>query len=290
MAVVEQLQTVGVHSLSHPIINVIHGLGSLRVDNLNLRIITNQPLPFNPEELIRLGGSTARFNCSTIVVDPSSYKNPLSMTWEHKSLLKHDVEANSDPNALFLYLEHDQLFVQHNLSYFVSSAEVLYEFGLRPSFVRYEMSRDRVVPMFTDVLSTPWHQGSESVEIQGIRFRRDPIGYSGMYLMAAQEAENHIRLTSFSETESAKIFSGFGISERAAIGPRYDSVISELPTNHRTVITNSFVRVNDDGVSVFPGALIWHLSNRYASNRQLHAVRKYGSIQVPVDLFDRKNV
>ena len=281
IALVEQLQTVGVHSLSHPIINVIHGLGSLRVENLNLRLISNQQLPFNLEELVTLGGSTATINSSTVVVDADSYENPFSMTWEHKSLLRQDVECNTDPQALFLYLEHDQLFVQHNLSYFVSSNALMHEYGFRPSFMRYEMSNDQVIPMFTDAKSKPWHQNSEILEIQGWNFRRNPIDYSGMYLMTVEEAAKHLLLGSSSETESYKIFPALGISERAAIGPLYDSILNYLPTKDGDLKTNSYVRVGDDGHSIHPGALIWHLSNRYASNKQLHAKRKYGSIQVP---------
>jgi hypothetical protein len=281
IALVEQLQTVGVHSLSHPIVNVIHGLGSLRVENLNLRVISNQQLPFHLEELVTLGGSTAKINSSTVVVDADSYENPFSMTWEHKNLLRQDVDCNTDPQALFLYLEHDQLFVQHNLSYFVSSNALMQDCSTRPSFIRYEMSSDRVIPMFTDVKSKPWHQNSQILEIQGRNFRRNPIGYSGMYLMTADEAAKHLLLGSSSETESYKIFPAIGISERAAIGPLYDSILNTLPTKDRDQKTNSFVRVGGDGHSIHPGALIWHLSNRYASNKQLHAKRKYGSIQVP---------
>ena len=288
IALAEQLQTVGVHSLSHPVINVIHGLGSLRVENLNLRIVTNQVLPFNMEELVKLGGSSAEINCSSVVVNPDSYENPLSMTWEHKILLKQDVEQNSDPLALFLYLEHDQLFLQHNLSYFVSSKSQLRELGLRPSFLRYEMSSNQVVPMFTDATSIPWHQNSEQFNAEGITFRRNPIGYSGMYLMDLEDAQRHIQLKSFSEIESASIFPGVGISERAAIGPLYDSVIDSRQADIVGLTTNSCVQVSNDGQFIYPGALIWHLSNRYASNNQLHTKRKYGSTQVPTNFANQK--
>ena len=280
---IEKHQVVGVPHLVHPLFTQLFCLGQLTIDQLEITIVANREPRFSAAEILRVAGRPeSSTKIRTEVVDISNLRNPFEMTWIHKKFLSLDV-SNSDQDDLFLYIEHDQLFTQRNLDYFILNSKSVQNLGIRPSFMRVELSSGNSGWVFSDA-SSPISVQKSSAFVCGQRhWIENPVPYAGMYLFNQADAKIHLTSHSFDIVQSKERFEKFGVSERAALGNAFERIEEASSALGRRVSTTNFVplKINED--SWDEGCFVWHFSNRYGMNQTAARIRKYGSIPISTD-------
>lgn len=276
----ERRRVVGIPQLSHPIYAQLFALGGVSVDQLRIKIFSNRSLVINPNDVVVAAGRSKRnTSVEVIVVDTSEMKDQFELTWVHKSHLR-TAATQSNRNDLFLYLEHDQLFTQRNFDYFRSNAASLSEFGIRPSFMRIELSQTDPAWRFTDARRPFSISNSGRIAIGGNNWIENPVPYSGMYMMTRDDTLSHLSSDSFSLPKSKERFPSFGTSERAALGNSYEGLQNAANLLRFPVGSTNFVQV-DEGMQIITNdSYVWHLSNRYATNHLGQQLRGFGSVPV----------
>ena len=272
----EKVRRVGVPRPTPPLITALSALFELNVPSLSINVVTNATLPFDLSAFnVRRTGLT-QASCLQRVVDVSTFDDPFMLSWVYKELLANDVLSGS-PECLYLYLEHDQLFTQANLDYYLAFASELSREGLAPGFLRVEWSSSQGTYVATDQ-PQPTHfdlcAKLESGEVTWVDLANP---YSGLSLMSHERALSHLDSPSASELESRRLVD-WGISERAAMCDRLDGQRREFDDSGTPWKSRTPVAFDTRTKRPLGGSQTWHLSNRYASKSRIGVRRGFGSL------------
>ena len=252
---------------------VVKELNSLNVNNIKINIVCNsRDVQSNFEKNTKFNNIEfhihKKYNKFNFIHNSpwevKNKKSPWLLTWEHKQIILKDMKYAKN-NTLFLYLENDIKFTQHNLEYWLSHRENLSKRGLLPSFTLVEYSKKRnawvsvsefkSVPIkFSDLKST---NIDEKIYIN----LNNP--YSASFLMDLEMVIEYSKSKAFNEIDS-RILSSWDIGARAAMGLAFVNVPKNF--NSRYVIPanlqNGFFQLEEH-------ALLHHLSNLYSQNNVL---------------------
>lgn len=277
---------VGIPKTAHPIFLVLWSLLSIQTSIVKVRLILNtiqkQDLEFLATAFSQRGdGSEMQFHTVSI----ANWEDPFQLTWVHKEIMRSDVDR-APTNAVFVYLEHDQMFSQENLKYVNSCHTYAEATSWSPDFLRIEWHCDRREWVFTDMVQNDVRRRPAN-EFVRVPYFQSPNQYAGMYVMSKAQAVRHFDLPSSNlerlreciETRRMCELRGLRASELAALGARYDRFLSGADKWEGVSSSTSFIPIVE-GEAVLPlGALTWHVSNNYARHRRFRRV-PYGSVPV----------
>jgi hypothetical protein len=272
----EKIRRVGVPRPTPPLITVLSNLFELNVSSLSVNVVTNAKLSFDLSafNVRRVGLSEAR--CLQRVVDAKTLDDPFMLSWEYKKLLAEDVLSGS-ADCLYLYLEHDQLFTQTNLDYYLEHAANLSREGLAPGFLRVEWSSHQGFFVATDQARPTNFESCAKLESGEVTWVDLANPYSGISLMSHERAISHLSSASASELESRRLVD-WGISERAAMCDRLDGERREFDNHGRPWKSRTPIPFDSKTLRPLGGGQVWHLSNRYASKSHIGIRRGFGSL------------
>jgi hypothetical protein len=270
----EIIFVVGIPKMSSPIIFIIRELYRINVDQIVIHIITNEDLSFDRDFCNRL--ETVPESASIIVhkKNVDEFENNFELTWVHKEIFKRDfLDSSNVHDNYFLYLEHDQLFTNHNFQYYLAHRDILRESALLPGFLRVELDSYNFKWCLTDEVNNLTKKSiiGEFQNFVGIKATNP---YTGFYIMDAEEAGIHFKSKFSTLREATTEKPNFGISELAALGNTFcDSDGNSAKDSSRSVLL--FNKIN---TRIVTGSLVWHLSNRYADNQIARNFRKFGAL------------
>lgn len=231
---------------SIPLAEISLGWASL-ANHVRVYVVTNNPKNSDIREFVKKNP-----NLDIELVTPNIIGHPFLYTWIHRELFQRDFEDGSVSH--FLYIEDDISFTRENLEYFLENEEALGRFGLFPGYLRYEVDQEGA-EFATDILRTETIQLLPRV-IKNPQYiflnMRNP--YQGMYLMSRALFTEFVASDAFTPDEGR-----WDIRARAAAGLTFEKV-------PRDCFSRNFVGYIP-GTGFDPRALIHHVSNRYAIDK-----------------------
>ena len=152
-------------------------------------------------------------------VIPHLLGHPFLLTWTHLEVFRHIITTDSTISH-FMYVEDDILVRAENVDYWMRGRQSLREFGLYPSFVRYEQRNNTGPAYASDAF------GSADGDSIPVLFTEDdycyvnlPWPYQGMYFMDREMMHEHL----FGPSSNPD-FGDWLIREKAAQGLTFKSV------------------------------------------------------------------
>ncbi len=259
---------------------LLQSLSDIRTKSLTVNIITNSR---GAEQQITSMGFSAKLNFHIfskydkmnhlhnspwIEDDPNS---PWNLVWEHKKLISKDF-LNGNENSLYLYIENDILFTQHNLEYWLNESALLSESKLSPSFLLVEFDhKDRnwiAINVFGD--SKVSIEDFPKIDVGDFYFVQLPNSYSGLYLLDQSQLEAHLSSKAFSKTESREL-TWWDLGARATAGNQFvDVPVGFTSRNVIKVDKNSLIPTRE--------CLIHHLPNLYIKTLKSKKQIPFGEI------------
>jgi hypothetical protein len=268
----------GVPTFIEPLILILKSLYEIKEFDISIKIISNVPVKIEYNNFLGTSPNKS-FEIENYVYDVSLFNSPFQLSNRYINHFKDDL-VSAGKNDIFIYLEHDQLFTQSNLDYFLHYSDYLNQFNLRPGYLRVEWSGksgEWIAPdlKFTSGgnlgLSLPLKL---SVTEKFVTFGNPYYGFSIHTLISAK------RFFEFSDNVDSNKNLNWGTTEISAMTDLLNTDISLMARKLRfTSISPVALRAPDN--SIHPGALAWHLSNRYANTSQLFKRRRgYGSVSL----------
>lgn len=219
-------------------------------NNVKLFIVTNTDEK-SKLELIREFTKAREFT----IVSSLNLEHPFLLTQEHVKLFRNEYEKNRNISH-FMYLEDDIFITRNNVDYWLSAREDLKQFGLLPSFLRYEISdadlqlRSTDVPRKQNLKNLPKIKFNSKYWYVNLKFP-----YQGMFLLDRELAKEYL----FENHRIGKGIKKWGIRERSAAGLTF----IKIPKNF---YSRNLVGFSLDSFYVDNNALIHHLPNNYSNN------------------------
>ena len=202
---------------------------------------------------------------------PKLLGHPYLLPWSHLEYFRQCF-AEDKTISHFMYLEDDILIRKENVEYWLKGRKELREYGLIPSFLRYELKANLGEPYCTDFLRHVNPYVLARVEISDhYVYLNLPKPYQGMYLLDRELMEEHLTGRS-----SNPDFGVWNIRERAAQGITF----LDVP---KGCLSRNFVGYDIKSAQIDPCSLIHHTPNNYADDPN----RKFAKILVR-DLFRPK--
>lgn len=154
---------------------------------VRLIIVTNTKIN---SELQIIRNATRNKNFQIFIAQ--NLEHPHLLTWEHMDLFRD--EFVKEPTIThFMYIEDDIQIKQKNIRYWLKAREDLRDFGLVPSFIRYEIKDNSLELRSTDILK-PMIYGKIPKLVLTSRYSylnlKQP--YQGMYLLDRELAIEHL--------------------------------------------------------------------------------------------------
>jgi hypothetical protein len=219
-------------------------------NNVRLFIVTNTDEKSNLE-LIREYTKTRKFTISSSL----NLEHPFLLTQEHVKIFRNQYEENENVSH-FMYLEDDIFITRNNIDYWLYAREDLKQFGLIPSFLRYEISAGDLQLRSTDVPRTQNLKNLPKIKFNSkywyINFQ---FPYQGMYLLDRELAKEYL----FGNHQIDERIKKWGIRERSAAGLTFIKIPKDFSSRN-------LVGFYLDKFCVDNNALIHHLPNNYANN------------------------
>lgn len=180
--------------------------------------------------------------------------HPYFLTWGYLPIFKEYFLGDSGFTH-FMYLEDDIEVKPSNINYWLRARYELIEFGLYPSFIRFEVNEEDYIQRATDITKPlslkkiPKYLISSSYG-----FISSPQPYQGMFLM-----DRSMMGEFFNSPACSPDFGSWGIREKANQGLTFVNV--KKPFFSRNLIGYDFSKKLIDS-----GALIYHMPCNYANN------------------------
>ena len=185
---------------------------------------------------------------------PTLLGHPYLLCWSHLSVFR-TLFAEDNSITHFLYVEDDILIRKRNIIYWLEGREMLREYGLIPSFLRYEKKDDDFAKYSTDItFSTLYSKLLHTKAKKDYVFINFHQPYQGLYLLDRELMAEH--LNGPSSNPDSGIWS---IREKAAQGLTYANVPEGF-------YSRNLVGFDTLKFSVDPECLVHHLPNNYANN------------------------
>ena len=188
------------------------------------------------------------------VISPAFLEHPYLLTWSHFDLFRRLFREDQSITH-FMYLEDDIRVNPENIAYWLRGRESLRQFGLIPSFLRYELKKHDNRPYSTDVTRNVKLVRLPRVRVTDTYFYVNlPQPYQGMYLLDRELMNEHIVKPS-----SSPEFGSWGIREKAAQGLTFANV-------PKGCLSRNFVGYDMEQAHIDSKCLIHHTPNNYADN------------------------
>ncbi|MBM3658315.1 MAG: hypothetical protein FJW95_02275 [Actinobacteria bacterium] len=187
------------------------------------------------------------------------------LTWGHIAVMR--AALASGQYSHFVYLEDDIGFTQENLDYWCRYRSHLASAGLLPGFVRFEEKADErfVIDLKQPVPRAHPRRHVECGEEGTRTFLVMPNPYQAMYVVDRPLAAEHFRFSPARSpfTSLGARGGGWGVRERAAMGPIFDDVPRGLHARNAVL-----ERAEPTGPQLHPGCMIGHLAGGYVDEPQ----------------------
>lgn len=187
--------------------------------------------------------------------------SPWNLVWEHKQLIKDDfLEGNQ--NSLYLYIENDILFTQHNLEYWLKDSKLLNQSQLSPSFLRVEFDNQSKNWIAIDVFggTSIYIEDCPKISNSEFHFIQLPNSYSGLYLLDQNQLQVHLESKAFSKTDSREL-TWWDLGARATSGNQFVD-----PPNGFT--SRNVIKLERESLFPADGVLVHHMPNLYTKTFQ----------------------
>ena len=283
---IEHFRRVGIPRQAHPIQQQLWNLAAIGLPKMFINIYCNERPSLDLDFFVARAksyGTELEFRIS--VSPPPDPSDPFSLTGLYKSDLAKDV-IKAEPDDLFMYLEHDQIFDRANLEYFLKWLPKLSEYGLLPGFLRIEWHSKMQTWVSTDhtVLSTK--DSVSHVEFGESTFVDLQSPYSGMFLVDLKHAKlcsstealdsNDLVAEHLLRQDVQEYYLSLGTAERAALGSRlaHHRLMNSMNSHWFSAYPVGFNKHTNQPIQ---GACVWHVSNNYAKQRIFRRAH-FGSI------------
>jgi hypothetical protein len=193
------------------------------------------------------------------------------LTWQHLEIFRTEY-LNDLSISHFMYLEDDIQIKHNNILYWLRAREDLREFGLIPSFLLYEVSRNQLDQRSNSVSKPMIIKNIPKIKIsETYCYLNMSNPYQAMYLLDRELIKEHLFDNPLEKRETI-----WGIRETAASGLTFVNIPNGFSS--RVVVGFDY-----DSFKIDSDALIHHLPNNYV-NRPLN---EYGKIKIE-DIVLRK--
>ncbi len=283
---IEHFRRVGIPRQAHPIQQQLWNLTAIGLPKISINMYCNKSPGIDVAFFVARAksyGTELDFRIS--VSPPPDPTDSFSLTSLYKSDLAKDV-MKADPNDLFMYLEHDQIFDRANLEYFLKWLPKLSAYGLLPGFLRIEWHSKMQTWVSTDQIVLSTKDSVSYIEFGESTFVDLRSPYSGMFLVDL----NHAKLCSSTEAldshdlvsehllrqDVREYYLSLGTAERAALGSRlaHHRLMNSMSSEWFSAYPVGFNKHTNEPIQ---GACVWHASNNYAKQRIFRRAH-YGSI------------
>lgn len=217
----------------------------------------------------KIKDTLSKNNIDAKIETPYLLGHPYLLTWCHLSIFRESLES-SNPHNYFLYMEDDLCITPENISYWLTSRELLRSTGLLPAFVRYEYKDGTNIRYSTDAKEQLTLASLPTIKIANdLLFVSLPRPYQGMYILDQELLAEHLTGNS-----SNPDFGQWGIREKAAQGLTF----AKVPRGYHSRNVVGFDHVRKQ---IHSHALVHHTPNNYAND----AASRFGKIPLH-DLFN----
>lgn len=234
------------------------GLLATKVD---VAVITNAA---DEERRNNIRSAIAARSFDLQVFSPTLLGHPYLLAWSHLDVFRRLFQEDQSITH-FMYLEDDIRVSPENIEYWLRGREFLKQFGLIPSFLRYELKKDDDNPYSTDVTKKLKLRKLPKVRVtDSYCYVNVPKLYQGMYLLDRELMNEHLLGPS-----SSPDFGPWEIREKAAQGLTFANVPKGYGS--RNVIGFDVEQKRIDAK-----CLIHHTPNNYAAD----PISKFGKILI----------
>lgn len=203
--------------------DVIKSLGEFPIAAMDIVVVTNVSNGEQVEAIRTLGARILSAGKSLDFLIVSNLEHPFDLTWSHKPRMKTDFLDKEKNYTHFIYMEDDIRFTYSNFIYFLTYDNLLSEFGLIPSFIRYEYNYTLDDICLSDHMGPVVYNGRSEVDIGELRFMNTEYPYMAMFIMNREHAAEYISSMSFDKDLSVNVHPWW-IAERAAMGLTWERV------------------------------------------------------------------
>ena len=247
------------------------------VERVEVFIITNTNIKDEQNNII---DAIKDYNLNYKIMVPELLGHPFLLTWCHLNLFKwlfdHDEEISH-----FMYTEDDICVHRANIDYWLKGRNDLRDYGLIPSFFRYEINANNGKLYSSDQIEHINPYEIPRVDIsQDYSYVNLPKPYQGIYLLDRDLMGEHLNGPSSSpdfgiwDMRAIAVHGIWDIRAKAAQGIMFANVPSGCNSRN-------FVGYNLKTGLLDPGCLIHHTPNNYANNPK---IKKLGKLPIQ-DLF-----
>lgn len=238
-------------------------------DKVKLFIITNK---HEENYLSEIQKSTKVKNFQIVTSVPLSHRYYL--TWQHLEIFR--TEYKNDLNiSHFMYLEDDIQIKQNNISYWLKAREDLRQYGLIPSFLLYEVSKNQINKRSNSVFKPMIFRNIPKIRIgEFYWYLNMSQPYQAMYLLDRELAKEHLFDNPLEKRKTI-----WGIRETAAAGLTFVNI----PNGFSSRVAVGF---DYNSFMLDSNSLIHHIANNYI-NRPL---TEYGKIKIQDLVLTNRNL
>jgi hypothetical protein len=268
----------GVPTFIEPLLLMLKNLTEIKEYDISVNIISNIPIEIEFCDFLSTSPNKS-IEIQNNVYDVSLLDSPFELSNQYINYFKRDL-AYASENDIFVYLEHDQLFTQSNLDYFKRYSGFLDEYNLRPGYARIEWNHNKSLWYSSDI-QIPKNGLKKEINFlnysQELVFLTLPNPYFGFSVHSVKSAKRFFdSMQDFSYL--LKLGQRWGITEQSAMTDLLHTASSSIASdlNFNSIAPIAF---NLGAGQIEPGALAWHLSNRYANTATIiKRLRKYGNL------------
>lgn len=186
------------------------------------------------------------------VMVPNMLGHPFLLPWCHLSVFRDSLNHNKVKYTHFMYLEDDIEVRKQNILYWMKGREVLRQFEMYPSFLRYEINTATSRFVSVDVTKSQYFDNLPKVyESNKVVWVCINYPYQGMYLLDRELMIEHIQGRS-----SNPDFGVWEIREKAAQGLTFANLREGFWSRNLVKFDLNKKRICQD-------AFIRHLTNNY---------------------------
>jgi hypothetical protein len=233
---------------------VLDAIADWPVTRADIVLLTNDSAIMTEDTMLDWISAFSQQNWTLSHILCDRLTHPFHLTWEHKLLIKNWLNTTEDDHELFIYIEDDIVIRKNNISYFLNNLDLLRQFSLIPSFLRYEETP--LGKLLVDIVEPQLIYRYRRIRIHDTIFLNPVNPYWAGFILDKVLAREYVETDSFDRDRSATVVK-WDVRERAAMGLAWENPPQGFRS--RFVVPIVAGQPLDD-------CLIWHCAQNYSVN------------------------
>lgn len=232
---------------------VLKAILGWRMAAVEVILISNDPAIMTEDAVVAAQAEFAGRGWSLHLEMATDLAHPFHLTWHHKKLLPSWASRAREVDDYFIYIEDDMVLTNDNIEYFRENLNPLRQYGLIPSFLRYEIREGRKYSV--DMIEPQLVAVSPTVSVGDVKFLGPTNPYWAGFILDKALAQEYLLSDSFDLVRSERR-AEWDVRERAAMGLTWEAAPNRYKSRYAIPLR--------DGQPI-ESCLIWHCAQNYST-------------------------